>query len=131
MSVVVGNIPTKEGRAALHHAAQEARLRGCALLVVTAPATGRATDADSDTSALLDSLRAELGEAGLELREEQADEGREPADHLIDLATANDAQCIVIGLRRRTPIGKLILGSNAQRVLLEAPCPVGAVKAAS
>jgi nucleotide-binding universal stress UspA family protein len=52
------------------------------------------------------------------------------ADDLIAVAEETSADFIVIGLRRRSPVGKLILGSNAQRILLDAPCPVLAVKAA-
>ncbi len=55
--------------------------------------------------------------------------GLEPAEDLIGVAEEVGADFIVIGLRRRTPVGKLILGSNAQRILLDAPCPVLAVKA--
>ncbi len=54
----------------------------------------------------------------------------DPAEDLINVAGEVSADFIVIGLRRRSPVGKLILGSNAQRILLDAPCPVLAVKAA-
>ncbi len=54
----------------------------------------------------------------------------DPAEDLINVAGEVSADFIVIGLRRRSRSGKLILGSNAQRILLDAPCPVLAVKAA-
>jgi nucleotide-binding universal stress UspA family protein len=50
------------------------------------------------------------------------------AEDLVAVATETEAEVIVIGLRRRSPVGKLILGSNAQRILLDSPCPVLAVK---
>ena len=55
--------------------------------------------------------------------------GNDPAEDLISVAQEVSADFIVIGLRRRSPVGKLILGSNAQRILLDASCPVLAVKA--
>ena len=74
-------------------------------------------------------VRAELDKEGIEHEVRQLVRGNEPADDLIAVAEEIGADFIVIGLRRRTPVGKLIMGSNAQRILLEAPCPVLAVKA--
>ena len=54
--------------------------------------------------------------------------GRDVAETLIGTAEETEATLIVIGLRRRSPVGKLILGANAQRILLDSPCPVLAVK---
>ena len=74
-------------------------------------------------------MRAQLDAAGIENEVRQLVRGLDPAEDLIAVANETSADFIVIGLRRRTPVGKLILGSNAQRILLEAPCPVLAVKA--
>jgi nucleotide-binding universal stress UspA family protein len=131
-SIVVGYVPKAEGRAALRRAAEEARLRNARLVVVNSHRGGREFDRDEalETEAQLEEVRSELRGAGVEHEVRQLVRGMDPADDLINVATEVDADFIVIGLRRRSPVGKLILGSNAQRVLLDAPCPVLAVKAA-
>ena len=50
------------------------------------------------------------------------------AEEILRVADETDADVLVIGLRHRTPVGKMIMGSVAQQVLLDAPCPVLAVK---
>jgi nucleotide-binding universal stress UspA family protein len=123
VTVLVGFIRTPEGRAALARGVEEARLRRLPLVVVhidSPEPTGRQR---------LDDLRAELEASGVEYRLQSAYRGLEPAEDLVQSAEAEDAQLIVIGLRKRSPVGKFLLGSNAQRVLLDAACPVLAVKA--
>lgn len=131
MAVVVGFVPTNEGRAALRRAAEEARTRGTRLVVINSNRGGKdltTVDAERyDTE--LATVRRELSEAGIEHEVRQLVRGQEPAEDLIAVAEEVGAEVIVIGLRRRTPVGKLILGSHAQRILLDAPCPVLAVKA--
>lgn len=131
VAVVVGYVPTKEGRAALRRAAEEARLRRSKLIVVSSGRGGRERDARAaqQFAEVLDDVRAMLEAAGVEHDERRFERGNEPAEDLIAVAEEVDADLIVIGLRRRTPVGKLLLGSNAQRILLDAQCAVLAVKA--
>jgi nucleotide-binding universal stress UspA family protein len=131
-TIVVGYVPKAEGHAALRRGADEARLRGARLIVINSARGGREFDADDAvrSDAELDAVRQELAEAGIEAEVRQLVRGMDVADDLIAVAEETSADFIVIGLRRRSPVGKLILGSNAQRILLDAPCPVLAVKAA-
>jgi len=130
-TVVVGYVPKPEGDAALSKAIDEAKLRGTKLVVVNSHRGGQEFDGDAARKAEqdMDAVRARLDEAGVSYDLRQLVRGFEPAEDLISIAEANAAELIVIGLRRRSPVGKLILGSNAQRILLDAHCPVLAVKA--
>ena len=130
VTIVVGFVPTKEGRAALTRAAEEARGRNTRLVVINSNRGGRDFDEEANRTAEaeLRGVTDELSGDGLDVEVRQLVRGNEPAEDLIAVAAETDADLIVIGLRRRTPVGKLILGSNAQRILLDAPCPVLAVK---
>ena len=57
--------------------------------------------------------------------------GNEPSEEIVEVAEEVGAELIVIGMRRRSAVGKFLMGSTAQRILLDAHCPVLAVKAAA
>lgn len=130
MTVVVGYVATAEGEAALARAIEEAQLRATTLVVVSSHRGG--TEFDGEDSLRVDAQNEEvsrrLEQAGVDFEVRTLVRGFEPAEDLISLAEATGADLIVIGLRRRSPVGKLLLGSNAQRILLDAPCAVLAVK---
>ena len=118
MSIVVGLLGTAEGQAALTAAVTEARERNVPLAVVV-------SRPEEDREAVR-AVEARLADAGVSARIVPGT--GDLAEDLVRTAHGSGAELIVIGLRRRSPVGKLILGSGAQRILLEAPCPVLAVK---
>jgi nucleotide-binding universal stress UspA family protein len=130
--VVVGYIRSAEGEAAIDAAVDETRRRQGRLIVVHS-SKGGAEDADVvvEDRLALDALGDSLRESGLTVDIENLARGNDPAHDLIEIAEREDAAVIVIGMRRRSPVGKLLLGSNAQTLLLHASCPVFAVKAPS
>lgn len=124
MSVVVGFTPTDEGRAALSAALNEAALRSTSLRILGSPPADNSVQAHELAATL-----ASAAELGVEVTVRELGPDEDPGDALVDASYEDEVQLVVIGVRRRSPVGKLFLGSNAQRVLLEANCPVHAVKA--
>ena len=136
MTIVVGYIPSPEGLAALDAAIEEARVRHTRLVVVNTGNHGAEDgvlhlvhQAAFATAHDLDALDGQLRDAGIDHDVRQATQGRSASEELLSTAEAEGAQLLVIGLRRRSPLGKFIMGSTAQEVLLDAPCPVLSVKA--
>ena len=127
MGIVVGYLATPEGRAALDAAVEEARRRSVRVVVVVSVRPDEPEDRRAGTREALEQVNAELEGLGV-AHEVRMLSGGDVADDLISTAEEVAAQLIVLGLRRRSPVGKLILGSNAQRVLFDAPCPVLTVK---
>ena len=128
MSVVVGYVPRREGETALTHAVQEARSRDTLLVVVNTSRGDATVDQRYVDDEQLSALRARLAESGVEHQVVHATRGLEASEEILAVAQEHRAELIVIGLRRRSPVGKLLMGSTAQRVLLDAACPVLAVK---
>lgn len=131
MKIVVGYIASDEGRAALDAAVAEAKLRDAELVVVHSMRGGTRDEADEATRYRreLDAVQARLRDDGVRHDVRELVRGMAAGDDLVEFAREQGADLIVIGLRRRSPVGKLVLGSNAQDVLLHADCPVLAVKA--
>ena len=130
MSVVLAYVPTPEGAAARQAALDEARRRATDVVVVSVPRpAGVAPDAPFTEEQELDAVVEQLTSAGVSARLEALPAGTEPAQGIIEVAESAAAEVVVLGLRRRSPVGKLLLGSTAQALLLGLECPVLAVKA--
>lgn len=126
MKIVVGYVPTPQGEAALTAAIAEARLRSADLVVLAEHRERRPARHDAVRSGPI-AERLEATGIGHLLLEVPPDD--DPADVILAAVDEHQAELLVIGQRRRTPVGKMLLGSTSQRLLLEADCPVLAVKA--
>jgi len=127
MSVVVGYIPNEYGEAALSEALLEAQRRGTDLVVVNTTRGDSLVDRKYVGELSRSELERRLAAApvNVELRQTM---GADVADEILGVAREVAAEAMVIGIRHRSQVGKLLMGSIATRLLMEAPCPVVAVK---
>jgi nucleotide-binding universal stress UspA family protein len=76
----------------------------------------------------LEKLRTSFKSDGIPCETQPSVSYQSPGEDLVRFAKENDIDEIIIGVRRRSKVGKLVFGSTAQYVILEAPCPVVTVK---
>lgn len=131
MRIVVGYLQSPEGEAALERGITEARLRDAELTVVHSMRGGTRDEAAEAFRYREELKRVEdrLKTEGIRYQIRELVLGHSPSEDLLQFCAEEGADLIVIGIRRRSPVGKLVLGSNAQDILLRADCPVLAVKA--
>ncbi|WP_369138024.1 universal stress protein [Modestobacter versicolor] len=129
VTVLVGFVPTSEGCAAFAAWPEEARRRGEDLLVLDTPRGGAAVSADVAPPELVEDMTGRARGAGVEPDVRQTPHCGDLADAVPTAAEDATPSVIAIGLRKRSPVGGLLMGSTARRILLDADRPVLAVQA--
>lgn len=125
--IVVGYSADRFGRAALEHGIEEAKRRATSLLVINSTSGDAYADPHFAAPQEVHDVERHLQDCGVafELRQPV---GVDTADELLEAMDRPDAELLVIGIRHRNPVGKLLLGSVSQHLLLECRKPVLAVK---
>jgi nucleotide-binding universal stress UspA family protein len=130
MKILVGYDQTAEADKALELAVRHAKVFGAKVIVLTSRGTGpdeKLPDIKRDEKHL-ENTKQLLEEAGVECETHLMIRNETPAEVLIDFAEDNGVDEIIVGIAQKSRVGKLIFGSNAQYVILHAPCPVVTVR---
>ena len=131
MKLIVGyKSGTDQAENLLELALKRAQLFNATVFLVTIMAEGMEKDKDliNEAEANLEKAKIHFDRKKIPCQIRLLIRGIEPGDDLVNFAIETKADEIVIGVKNRTRVGKLLLGSTAQSVVLNAPCPVVTTK---
>jgi nucleotide-binding universal stress UspA family protein len=130
MTIIVAFAPRPEGWAALEKGIEIARRRSERLLVVNAVSGGNQDDPSRADTSEAEAVETRLASAGIAADFKVFVRGKDAVTEILELTETLDVSLVIVGMRKRSPLGKLIMGSVSRDILLSVPCPVLAVKAA-
>ena len=130
MKILVGIDDSNTSREALKLAIRTAGAFGSELLAVSSKATGTTEENEAIRAAeeVLAEAKAEAADAGLTCHTHLLIRGNSAGEDLVEFARDQAVDLIVVGVKRRSRVGKTLMGSTAQFVILRATCPVLTVK---
>jgi nucleotide-binding universal stress UspA family protein len=128
MTILVAYVPRPEGQAALDKGIKIAQRRNERLVVVNASPGGNKEDPSFADVQDFERVQQMLTNTNLNAEFKQYVRGKNAVEEIQALVESLQVSVLIIGLRKRSPVGKLIMGSVAQELLLSVSCPVLAVK---
>ena len=129
MTILVAYVPRPEGQAALEKSISLAKERNEDLIVVNVTSGGVGEDSSHADPQDVERVEQLLSVSGIKFEVKHFFGGQNTVEVLENLVTSQYVSMLVIGLRRRSAIGKMIMGSMAHEILMTISCPILAVKA--
>ena len=130
MKILVGYDGTNSAKEALSLAKSHARAFGASIEIVTSMQKGTESEINEIDQAEhgLEYAKSLFEEDGIACNTHLLIRGLSAGEDLVEFANENQIDEIVVGVKRRSKVGKLLMGSTAQYVILQASCPVVTVK---
>jgi len=130
MKILVGIDGSNTSQEALLLAIKNAIAFGGELMAVTSMTTGTPEENEEIRAAetTLAQAKSVAEEAGVTSSTHLLIRGNSAGEDIVDFAAENEVGLIVVGIKRRSRVGKILMGSSAQFVILKAQCPVLTVK---
>jgi len=130
MKILVGFDNSNASRAALMLAVKHATAFGAQILLATSLHGDSASDIvrTQTAEADIDQAKKMVIQKGISCESHVLVRGLTPGEDLVAFAKESNSDEIIIGVKKRSKVGKLLFGSNAQIVILNAHCPVITVK---
>jgi nucleotide-binding universal stress UspA family protein len=130
MKILVGYDGSNSAKEALRLADQHAKAFGATVNVVSSMQKGTEQQREDieDAERGLEYAKSLFEESGVNCQTHLLIRGLSPGEDLVEFAAENGIDEIIVGVKRRSKVGKLLMGSTAQYVILNANCPVVTVK---
>jgi len=128
MKILVGYDGKDSGKKALKLAVDHANAFGAEIHVLHSKVTDLPQKEHERDEQDMEEVKNDLEKQGISCKMHLIIRNMDPGEHLVEFAMEHRMDEIIIGVRMRSKVGKLIMGSTAQHVILEAPCPVVSVK---
>ena len=130
MKILIGYDGSNSAKEALTVAKKHAKAFGAGVEIVTSMEKGTENQQQEIEAAEkgLEWATSVFSDAGIDCQSHLLIRGLETGEDIVEFAKENDVDFIVVGVKRRSKVGKLLMGSTAQYIILKANCPVVSVK---